>query len=46
MNVSYNQWDQILPEHIEGPIYAKAQKPGDYIQQTAYQPRAHHPRPL
>ena len=36
VNVAYNQWDQILPEHIEGPIYAKAQHPGDYIQQTAF----------
>ena len=34
--VSYNQWDQLLPEHIEGPIYAKATAPGDYIKQTAY----------
>ncbi len=36
VDVSYNQWDQILPEHIEGPIYATAQQPGDYIQQTAF----------
>ena len=34
--VSYNQWDQLLPEHIEAPIYAKATSPGDYIKQTAY----------
>jgi peptide/nickel transport system substrate-binding protein len=34
--VSYNEWDQILPEHIEGPIYAKATNPGDYINHTAY----------
>jgi peptide/nickel transport system substrate-binding protein len=33
--VSYNQWDQLLPEHIEGPIYDKAGA-GDYIKQTAF----------
>ncbi len=33
---SYNEWDQILPEHIEGPIYEKAKESGDYIKQTAY----------
>jgi peptide/nickel transport system substrate-binding protein len=36
VNFQYNSWDQILPEHIEGPIYAKAAAPGDYIKQTAY----------
>ncbi len=34
--VSYAQWDQILPEHVEGPIYAKATKPGDYINTTEF----------
>ena len=34
--VSYAQWDQVLPEHIEGPIYARAHAPGDYINTTAY----------
>ena len=33
---SYNQWDHILPEHIEGPIYEKAREAGDYVKQTAY----------
>jgi peptide/nickel transport system substrate-binding protein len=33
---TYNEWDQILPEHIEGPIYARAHNPGDYIKETAY----------
>src|SRR6266581_4811312 len=33
---SYNEWDQILPEHIEGPIYEKAAANGDYIRQTSY----------
>ncbi|MBV8457265.1 MAG: peptide ABC transporter substrate-binding protein, partial [Acetobacteraceae bacterium] len=36
INYQYNEWDQILPEHIEGPIYAKATKAGDYINGTAY----------
>ena len=36
VNYQYNQWDQILPEHIEGPIYSKATKAGDYINSTAY----------
>ena len=33
---SYNEWDQILPEHVEGPIYEKSQASGDYVKQTAY----------
>ena len=36
VNVSYNQWDQLLPEHIEGPIVAAAKQPGDYIKQTTF----------
>jgi peptide/nickel transport system substrate-binding protein len=32
----YNQWDQILPEHIEGPVVAKAAGAGDYINATTY----------
>jgi peptide/nickel transport system substrate-binding protein len=36
VDTSYNEWDEILPEHIEGPIYANAKKPGDYINNTAY----------
>jgi peptide/nickel transport system substrate-binding protein len=35
VTVSYNQWDQLLPEHIEGPIYAKA-SPAEYINDTAF----------
>jgi peptide/nickel transport system substrate-binding protein len=34
--VSYALWDQILPEHVEGPAYAAAKAPGDYINTTAY----------
>jgi peptide/nickel transport system substrate-binding protein len=33
---SYNEWDQILPEHIEGPLYERSVATGDYIKQTAY----------
>uniref|UniRef100_A0A9E7ZNH1 Peptide ABC transporter substrate-binding protein n=1 Tax=Bosea sp. NBC_00436 TaxID=2969620 RepID=A0A9E7ZNH1_9HYPH len=33
---SYNEWDQILPEHIEGPVYEKAKEAGDYVKQTTY----------
>jgi peptide/nickel transport system substrate-binding protein len=34
INYEYNQWDQLLPEHIDGPIYEKG--PSDYLKQTAY----------
>ena len=34
--VAYNQWDQILPEHIEAPIAAANTAPGAYIKATAY----------
>jgi len=33
---SYAQWDQLLPEHVEGPIYERAKAPGDYINTTEY----------
>jgi peptide/nickel transport system substrate-binding protein len=33
---SYNEWDQVLPEHIEGPIYEKSKANGGYIKETAY----------
>jgi peptide/nickel transport system substrate-binding protein len=36
VNVSYNQWDQLLPEHIEGPVVAAAKQPGDYIKETKF----------
>jgi peptide/nickel transport system substrate-binding protein len=36
VTVSYNQWDTLLPEHIEAPILAKAANAGDYIKQTAF----------
>jgi peptide/nickel transport system substrate-binding protein len=32
----FAQWDQILPEHIEGPIAAKSGAPGDFINATGY----------
>jgi len=34
--VSYALWDQVLPEHVEGPIYEKAKAAGDYINTTEY----------
>lgn len=36
VNFQYNSWDQILPEHIEGPVYEKAATTGDYVKETAY----------
>ena len=33
---SFNQWDEILPEHIEGPIYEKATGAGEYLKATLY----------
>ncbi len=32
----YMMWDQVLPEHLEGPVVAKAAAPGDYIKTTLY----------
>ncbi len=32
----YMMWDQVLPEHLEGPVVAKATAPGDYIKTTLY----------
>jgi peptide/nickel transport system substrate-binding protein len=36
VRADYNQWDQILPEHIEGPVVAKDNSPGAYINGTNY----------
>ena len=36
VTTSYNQWDQILPEHVEGPVYANATGAGDYLKATLY----------
>ncbi|HEV2675806.1 MAG TPA: peptide ABC transporter substrate-binding protein [Aliidongia sp.] len=33
---SFNQWDEIIPEHVEGPIYDKATGAGEYLKQTLY----------
>ena len=33
---NFASWDQILPEHIEGPVYDAAKNPGDYINTTTY----------
>ncbi len=32
----YMMWDQVLPEHLEGPVAAAAAAPGDYIRSTLY----------
>ncbi len=34
--VTYQMWDYILPEHIEGPVRAQAATPLDYINHTVY----------
>jgi peptide/nickel transport system substrate-binding protein len=36
VRADFNQWDQILPEHIEGVVAAKTSGPGDYIKATTY----------
>jgi peptide/nickel transport system substrate-binding protein len=36
VSVYFDRWDEILPEHVEGPIYAGVSGPGDYIRQTSY----------
>jgi peptide/nickel transport system substrate-binding protein len=36
IRADFNQWDQILPEHIEGAVVAKTTGPGDYINATNY----------
>src|SRR5471030_849726 len=36
VSVYFDRWDEILSEHIEGPIYANVSGPGDYIKQTTY----------
>ena len=33
---SYNSWDQILPEHLEGPIYAANPTLNQYVKQSLY----------
>ena len=36
VRADYNQWDQILPEHIEAAVVAKDSTPGAYINGTNY----------
>jgi peptide/nickel transport system substrate-binding protein len=36
VTVSYNQWDQLLPEHIEAPVIAKAANTAEYIKQSTF----------
>jgi peptide/nickel transport system substrate-binding protein len=33
---NYNDLPDLFPEHVEGPVHAKADGPGDYIKQTTY----------
>ncbi|SEC93250.1 peptide/nickel transport system substrate-binding protein [Rhizobiales bacterium GAS188] len=34
--VSYNEWAQLLPEHVEGPAYEAVAATGGYKQQSVY----------
>ena len=36
IRADYDQWDQILPEHIEGAVVAASNAPGAYINGTNY----------
>jgi peptide/nickel transport system substrate-binding protein len=36
VRADFAQWDQILPEHIEGPVAAGSGAPGDYINATTF----------
>lgn len=36
VTTQYDRIPDLLPEHIEGPIYAAAKNPGDYIVHSAY----------
>ncbi len=33
---SYALWDDLLSEHVDGPVYEAAKAPGDYINHTVY----------
>ena len=33
---SFALWDELLSEHVDGPVYAAAHAPGDYINHTVY----------
>ena len=34
--VSYNQWDTLLPAHVEAPVHDKAASAADYIRQSTF----------
>lgn len=36
VDVSYASWDQLLPEHVEGPIVAKGGDAAAYVKATGY----------
>lgn len=33
---SFNQWDTLLPEHIEAPVFARAGSAAEYVRQTSF----------
>ena len=35
-DTSFALWDEVLPEHVEGPVLDAAHAPGDYITTTRY----------
>ena len=34
--VSYNQWNTLLPEHIEGPVHDRAANAAEYVRQSVF----------
>ena len=34
--IGFNSWDQVLPQHLEGPIYAENKTAETYVKQTLY----------
>ena len=36
IDISYNKWDKLLPEHLEAAPYEKSANPGDYGKATLY----------
>jgi len=36
VNNHFDRWDEMLPQHIEGPVYDKSGGAGEYIKQTTY----------
>lgn len=36
VSATFDELDTLLPEHLEGPIYARAGGPGEYLRQSLY----------